>query len=121
MRGGREVTVPVALETAPELPREELVIGTRSPFQGAKVANLSPAVADELRLDPLIEGVVIVAVAGASSAQNYGFQRGDVVLSVNNQTIAKTRDLERATAQQSRVWRVTILRGGQQISVTLSG
>src|SRR5947207_483410 len=121
MRGGREVTVPVALETAPELPREELVIGTRSPFQGAKVANLSPAVADELRLDPLIEGVVIVAVAGASPAQNYGFQRGDVVLSVNNQTIAKTRDLERATSQQTRTWRVVLRRGAQQISVVLSG
>ena len=121
MRAGRELTVSVALETAPELPRDELVIGTRSPFQGAKVSNLSPALADDLRLGPSAEGVVIVEVAGGSPAQNFGFQRGDVVLSVNDQKIAKTRDLERATGQQSRVWRITIKRGGQQISVTLSG
>jgi hypothetical protein len=43
------------------------------------------------------------------------------VLQVNNQRITKTRDLERATSQQNRVWRVTIKRDGQQISVVLSG
>jgi S1-C subfamily serine protease len=121
MRAGRELSVSVALETAPELPRDELVIGARSPFQGAKVSNLSPALADDLRLDPSAEGVVIIEVAGGSPAQSFGFQRGDLVLSVNNQKIAKTRDLERAAGQQSRLWRITIKRGGQQISVTLSG
>jgi len=43
------------------------------------------------------------------------------VLSVNNQKIAKTRDLERVTSQPNRVWRITIMRGGQQMSVVLSG
>src|SRR5437868_11497517 len=51
MRGGRELTVAVALQTAPETPREEIVIRSRSPFQGVKAANLSPALADELGLD----------------------------------------------------------------------
>src|SRR2546430_7578647 len=41
VRAGREQTVSIALETAPETPREEIVIGTRSPFLGAKVWNLS--------------------------------------------------------------------------------
>ena len=67
-RSGREMTVTVALEVAPELPRDELVIETRSPFQGAKVSNLSPSLADQLRLDPGAEGVVIVDVANGSSA-----------------------------------------------------
>ena len=35
--------------------------------------------------------------------------------------IAKTRDLEKAASQASRVWRITIMRGGQQMSVVLSG
>ena len=47
----RRCKVAVALETAPEAPRDEIVIKSRSPFLGAKVANLSPALADELRLD----------------------------------------------------------------------
>jgi Do/DeqQ family serine protease len=121
VRAGREQTVSIALETAPEIPREEIVIGTRSPFLGAKVWNLSPAIAEELRIDPASEGVIIADIAPGSPAQSYGFQRGDVVLSVNNQKIAKTRDLERAAGQQSRLWRIIIKRGGQQISVTLSG
>jgi Do/DeqQ family serine protease len=121
LRGGHEQAVAVALQAAPDTPRDELVISARSPFQGAKVSNLSPALAEELRLDPSTEGVVITDIGGGSVAQGLGFQRGDIVLSVNNQEIAKTRDLQRATAQESRVWRITIKRGGQQMSVVLGG
>jgi Do/DeqQ family serine protease len=121
MRAGREQTMSVALETIPDLPREELVISARSPFQGAKVSNITPAVADELRLDASTEGVIIVELINGSAAQTLGFQPGDIVLAVNNQKIGKTRDLERATGQQSRLWRITLRRGGQQMSVTLGG
>src|SRR6185295_3245088 len=62
VRGGKESKVSVALETAPELPREEVTISGRSPFAGMKVANLSPALADELRLDSSSEGVIVVEV-----------------------------------------------------------
>jgi Do/DeqQ family serine protease len=121
MRAGKEVAVNVALEAAPDTPHDELVIASASPFQGAKVSNLSPALADDLRLDPAAEGVVIVDIANGSLAQSLGFQRGDLVLSVNNATIAKTRDLERVAGQQSRLWRITIMRAGQQMSVELRG
>jgi Do/DeqQ family serine protease len=121
VRAGKETAVTVALEPLPDTPHDELVIQARSPFQGAKVSNLSPALADDLRLDPSTDGVVITEVTDGSPAQSLGFHRGDLVLSVNNQKIAKTRDLEKATNQQSRVWRITIMRGGQQMSVVLSG
>jgi Do/DeqQ family serine protease len=121
LRGGKETALTVALESAPDTAHDELVIGSRSPFQGAKVSNLSPALADDLRLDPSAEGVVVVDVASGSPAQTLGFQRGDLVVSVNDQKIGKTRDLERATGQQNRVWRITIIRGGQQMSVVLGG
>jgi Do/DeqQ family serine protease len=121
MRGGKELTVNVALEALPDTPHEEKVIETPSPFQGAKVSNLSPALADSLRLDPTAQGVVIVDIANGSSAQSLGFQRGDLVLSVNGTKIAKSTDLQRVTAQQSRRWTITIVRGGQQMSVDLRG
>jgi Do/DeqQ family serine protease len=121
IRAGKELALNVTLETAPEVPDEQLVITAPSPFQGAKVSNLSPAIADELRLDPTSEGVVIVDLANGSPAQALGFQRGDLVLSVNNAKIGKTRDLDRIARQQSRVWRITIVRGGQQMSVELRG
>ena len=121
MRAGKEIVLTVALESAPETPHDELVIGSPSPFQGAKVSNLSPALADAMRLDPTAQGVVIVDVANGSPAQNLGFKRGDLVMSVNNAKIGKTADLQRATGQQSRRWSITIIRGGQQMSVELRG
>jgi Do/DeqQ family serine protease len=121
MRSGRESRLAVALESAPETPRNEVVIQTRSPFFGAKVANLSPALAEELRLDSSTEGVAVLEVADGSVAQSLGFQKGDVVLKVNNEPIAKTADLQRVTAQAARLWRITILRGGQQLSVVFGG
>src|SRR5476649_962098 len=50
-RGGKTVKLTIPLETAPDTGRDEIVLTGRSPFQGAKVANISPAVADELHLD----------------------------------------------------------------------
>jgi Do/DeqQ family serine protease len=121
VRSGKEITVNVALESLPDSAHEELVIESPSPFQGARVSNLSPALADDLRLDPAAEGVVVLEVAGGSPAQNLGLQRGDLVVSVNNARIAKTRDLARVSAQRSRRWSITIVRGGQQMSVELRG
>jgi len=121
MRGGHETKVTVALQTAPESPRNEVVIRARSPLLGAKVANLSPALAEELRLDSTAEGVAVVDIAKGSVAQSLGFQKGDVVVAVNNEQIATTVDLEKAVAKQSRLWRVTISRAGQQISVVFGG
>jgi Do/DeqQ family serine protease len=121
LRQGREVAVTIALQLAPDTPREEVEIHARSPFLGVRVANLSPALADELRLDTQAQGVVIVNVADGSTAQSIGFQKGDIVVSVNNQKIERSADLDRVTRTGGRQWRVTISRGGQQISVVVSG
>ena len=121
LRGGKEARITVALEPAPDVPRDELVINARSPFLGAKVANLSPALAEELRIDSKSEGVALIDVPNNSVAARYGFQRGDVIVSVNEQPIGKTRDLERAAGATTRTWNVTILRGGQRISAEFRG
>ncbi|HEY0233987.1 MAG TPA: DegQ family serine endoprotease [Afipia sp.] len=120
-RGGKPVRLTVPLETAPDTGRDEIVLKTRSPFQGAKVANISPALADELHLDSTSEGVVVTALADDAPAANIGFQKGDIITVVNGQQIGKTGDLERATRDPARLWRITVIRGGQQINVTLGG
>ena len=120
-RGGKPVKLAVPLETAPDGGRHEIVLTTRSPFQGTKVANISPALADEMHLDADTEGVIVIGVADDSIAANYGFQKGDIILAVNGQKISKTSDLERATRDESRLWRIKLVRGGQQISATLGG
>ncbi|MBR0798549.1 DegQ family serine endoprotease [Bradyrhizobium jicamae] len=120
-RGGKPIKLTVPLETAPDTNRDEIVLTARSPFQGAKVANISPALADELHLDAGTEGVVVTDLADDGTAANVGFQKGDIILAVNNEKIARTRDLEQASKAGTRVWRITLVRGGQQINVTLGG
>jgi Do/DeqQ family serine protease len=121
LRNGKETALKIALETAPETPRDEIVIQARSPFMGVKIANISPAVADELRLDANAEGIVVTEIADGSLAQSLGFQRGDVIAEVNGEKIARTRDLDRLAKERQRLWRITIVRGGQSISVTFGG
>src|SRR5216117_3141411 len=120
-RAGKAIRLTVPLETAPDTGRNEIVLTTRSPFQGAKVANISPAVADELHLDADTEGVVVTDLGSDTTAASVGFQKGDIITAVNNQKITKTSDLERATRESARLWRITVVRGGQQINVTLGG
>jgi len=120
-RGGKSIKLNIALETAPDTGRDEILITGNSPFQGATVVNISPAVADELRLDSSVEGVVITELAEDGAAANVGFRKGDVIVAVNGKKIEKTTDLARITRERSRLWRITILRGGQQIQVTLGG
>ncbi|RTL74255.1 MAG: DegQ family serine endoprotease [Bradyrhizobiaceae bacterium] len=115
------IKLKVPLEVAPDTGRDEIELKSRSPFQGARVANISPALADELRLDSNVEGVVVTAVADNALASNVGFQKGDIITAVNGKTIAKTSDLEQVTSEPARLWRITIIRGGQRINVTLGG
>jgi Do/DeqQ family serine protease len=121
VRGGKPLKLTIALETAPDTGRDEIVIKSRSPFQGAKVANISPALADELKLDSSVEGVVVTDLADNAPAAGVGFRKGDIILEVNGQKIARTGDLEKATRETSRLWRITVVRGGQQLSVVFGG
>ena len=84
--------------------------------------NMSPAVAEELSLDGASQGVVVAdGRATNSTAAQVGVQKGDVVVAVNGQKIATTRDLEKACAERARLWDLTIQRGGETIRTQLGG
>jgi S1-C subfamily serine protease len=78
-------------------------------------------VADELHLDADTAGVVVTDLADGGTAAGVGFQKGDIILAVNDQKIAKTSDLDKASKTRARIWRIVVVRGGQQINVTLGG
>jgi Do/DeqQ family serine protease len=120
LRSGKSLVTPLTLAAAPETPpRDALRVKGRSPFQGALVMNLSPAVAEELSLqiDPegAAGGVIVTDVAADSLAANLGVQKGDLVVEVNGAPIKTTRDLEKVASQRARFWDLTISRGGQLI------
>ena len=64
---------------------------------------------------------MVIDLADDGTAASVGFQKGDIILAVNNQKIAKTSDLDKASKAASRLWRIVVVRGGQQINVTLGG
>src|SRR5208337_3672089 len=122
LRSGRTLDLPLRLASAPEIPpRDTLTIHGRSPFDGAEVMNLSPAVTEELSLQGVSAGVVVDAVPDGSAAAQVGVQKGDVVVAVNGQRIGTTRDLEKACAERARWWDLTIQRGGETIRTRLGG
>ncbi|MBV9531108.1 MAG: DegQ family serine endoprotease [Bradyrhizobium sp.] len=121
VRGGRPLKLALALETAPDTGRNEITLSGRSPFEGATVANISPAVADELHIDDDTAGVVVTDIADDSAAANVGLKKGDIIMAVNTKKIAKTSDLDKASREQVRLWHITLVRGGQEINVTLGG
>jgi Do/DeqQ family serine protease len=122
LRGGKETRLSIALETAPENPpRDTVRIRARSPLGGATVANLSPAVAEEMRVDSNLQGVVITAVDEGTAAQAVGLRAGDIVLEINGEKVARSRELEGLMQTPQRVWRLQIMRSGQIMTTVVGG
>jgi Do/DeqQ family serine protease len=122
LRSGQRIVVPVRLAAAPETrPREPVQIRGRSPLAGLTVVNLSPAAAEELSIDAGSDGVAVANVEEGSNAQQVGFQKGDLILSINNERPATSRDVERLTRDRSYRWLLQISRGGQVFTQQLFG
>lgn len=122
LRDQRTLQVSVELKPAPEtVPRDRRRIETHSPFRGSVVMNLSPAVAEELRLDAFEDGVVVADIEPGSTANRVGLQKGDIILAINGRDIASTRELERISDTAPGVWRLEIKRGDRVIRFALRG
>jgi serine protease Do len=115
-RSGRERTVPVTLVAPPETPpRDASVLRGNNPVAGASVANLSPAVADELGFEGNPHGVVVTDIARNSPAAAMRLQPGDVLMRINDAAMENVDDVRRALgqAQARSPWRLTVRRGDQ--------
>jgi Do/DeqQ family serine protease len=111
---GQQATMDIALERAPEGAKaSEVTLHGRSPFSGAKVAELSPRLAQRLGIRTDVKGVTVVDINRDSPAADFGFQAGDIVREVNGMTIDTAATLEQVAQQDTRWWRFTVERGGQ--------
>jgi Do/DeqQ family serine protease len=122
IRDRKPMELGLKLVPAPEIPaRDPVKIGGLSPFTGATVINLSPAVAEEFSIVVPQNGVVISDVDEESTAAALNLKKGDVVLSVNDARIESTHDLERATVGRHPYWKLGIVRNGQLFSRIIGG
>ncbi|PZQ63654.1 MAG: serine protease [Phenylobacterium zucineum] len=119
---GRTETLTLRAEAPPATPaKDERALSGRHPFDGATVANISPAVAEEVGMDLFnASGVLVVNVQGGL-ARGIGLRRGDIVREVNGLKIGAVRDLAAAVANPAKSWRVTIERDGRTVTATFAG
>ena len=122
LRNGKFRTTSLKLIPAPEIPaRDPVRLKGTSPFAGATVINLSPAVFEELSIHGVNDGVVISEIEEGSQAALVNFQVGDVIVSINDEPIKTTRDLEQAVSHYHNYWKLTIGRGGELITTVIGG
>ncbi|RMD88598.1 MAG: Do family serine endopeptidase [Alphaproteobacteria bacterium] len=115
LRDGERLEVPVKLSPLPEVPERRITKLTGPhPFQGVTIANLSPKFADELGLDPMRTGVIVLEVDPRSPAGRVGYVRpGDILVNVQNRRINSVADVVVVAKEPWETWLYRIRRGEQ--------
>lgn len=122
LRDGKASEAKIALVSAPEIPpRDERDIKGRNPFSGARVGNISPALAEELSLDEDDDGVVILSVKRGSTANRLGLKPGDIIAAVNSEKVDTTSQLEGIVQNATRRWHLSVRRDKKLLSLIVGG
>ena len=113
-RDGDVRSLDLKLVAAPETPSRQITeMAGRQPLAGATVANLSPALAEELGLHTLASGVIILKVTQRSLARRFRFRKGDLILGVNKVRVGLVSELVAVMKEPAKDWRITMQRGGK--------
>lgn len=107
LRDGKPATALVTLAYPPATPaRDETVLRGQHPLDGVAVANLSPALAEELGRNPMQGGVVILDVKADGLARRFRIGRGLTIVSINGTRVASVRDAERLIGAPASRWTI---------------
>lgn len=115
LRNGDHEQLALPIERAPAGNGRQVEIGGQGPFAGATIAELSPALAQRLRLSETEKGVVVANVARNTPAESIGLRPGDIVRQVNGEEIGTVDEMKRIAESDTRWWQFTIERDGQLI------
>jgi len=116
MRDGRERTVTARVDTPKEHPkRDERSLDGYHPLDGATVVNMSPALGEEIGVDPYMRGVMVYSLPRRSAARSNGLRPKDVILSLNGEDITSSRQLDALllSAADTEEWSLSIDRNGK--------
>ena len=115
-RNKKTSVIKVALEVPPEDPPADITeLAGVNPLSGSTVANISPALAVKLRLGSFEPGVIILRINRGSSARRLGFNRGDMILSINGNPVKSVSYLKKFLAQRLGRFEIAIKRNGKTI------
>ena len=121
-RKGKVLEVGIVLEGPPDFPKPNtLDITGNNPFNGARVANLSPAFALKENLNDMGRGVVVLGRRRGSFAESLGLRREDILVKVNGRSIKTVDDLRKVLRKQRSKWKISIKRGNKILRTEIPG
>ena len=106
------LTLPM-IQAPEEPPRNETLLRENHPLAGARVLNLSPALAEEIDRPGAWEGVMIVHIHRGSPAARLNFRVGDILVAVNRTLVDQVAKLSELLSVPSDTWAITVNRQGQ--------
>jgi S1-C subfamily serine protease len=119
-RGNRKV-LNFPVEAPPRKPSPQITeLSGVHPLQGATVANLSPALAEEIGADVMARGVVVLQVRRGGAANRFGFEPGDLVSVINGKEVKSVGKLQLDLKRDVSRWRIEINRGGKVLSMSVN-
>ena len=123
LRKGQKLTTTISLIAPVEdPPRDTRDLDGHHPLTGCKVANLSPAVAQEIGMDDDTRtGVVVLEVKDKTPAARIGVKRGDIVVAINNEKVKSVAQLVTALESADGGWRLSVERGGKVYNLAIQG
>ncbi len=110
---GKEVGTQRSGQVAPD----QKSSGRQSTRIGATVSEITPSLKDQYEL-PSTKGLVLVAVANNSIAQELGLQVGDQVLEVDRKKVESVSDWEKYIAKDPKTLVLLVQREGQTLFFT---
>ena len=120
VRDGRPKTLRLVAKAPSTLPKPNVFkVSGRNPFNGAVLANLSPAFALDNGLDDMKRGVVVVSSGGGSVAERLGLKKGDVISTVNSKKISTVKNFKKVVSYRRKLWRISILRDDKVLTTEI--
>ena len=118
VRQGRLINLTVSLVAPPIEPvANKTWAPSTSPLRGARIASLSPALAEEIGLDSALAGVVVLDTGVGSGASRLGLAAGDIIRTINDRDVSTVDDVLAFQRPAFKPWSITLTRAGQEITL----
>ena len=122
LRKGKRRSIDIVLRAAPQdVPARETTMPSRSALGTAVIANLSPAIAQRVRLPEAKTGVVIMSIKPGSRAAANRFRPGDIIREIDGQAIERVGQVKQILDEPKRKWKIEVERKGQRIVMARNG
>jgi serine protease Do len=120
LRNDEIITLNVKMAAPKEIPaRDTRTLKGRHPLSGLVVANMSPALAEELSLKHEDKSVVVINILPNDFGISFGLKKGDYIELINGVTVTSTKQLEKLISMPAKGWDIAIKREGRILKLSV--